>query len=143
MIFVHANVTRFDVRAQHRRCRRSIYSISRGMRCELIRTDPNGAPRLDAAANLDEGSCARRWITSEPVGAGGDAPAGKANASNPRRRVDESDVDQSQLHAFIALPAVETQGAGRVHALSAVAQQRLAQRLAGGTEGDRRNDRAV
>src|ERR1700680_3779539 len=60
-------------------------------------------------------------------------PIGKRlKHSDALRRIDRRNIDQPQLHALVAVPAVEAQGAGGVDRAAAAAQQGLAERLAGG-----------
>src|ERR1700720_5016227 len=63
-------------------------------------------------------------------------PLNPSYRSPPRDGIVDGNVEKTQLHAFLALPAVERQSAGRVHGAAAVLEQSLAERLADGAESD-------
>src|SRR5205809_7876513 len=57
--------------------------------------------------------------------------------------VSRCDIEEAKLHALLALPAVEGEAAGHVHAASAVLQQGMAKLLPRRAEGDAVDDRAI
>ena len=59
------------------------------------------------------------------------------------RRLTRRQIREPQLDALLALPAVDSDLASGVHSAATVFQQRLAKRLADGTEGDRVHELSI
>src|SRR5579863_8638321 len=67
-------------------------------------------------------------------------PGRDGSRTSPGRR---RDVDEAQLHPLLAVPAIDCQRSGRVDGAPTVVEQRRAELLAGGPEGDDVDGRAV
>ena len=88
------------------------------------------------ATRVLRGTRAHGGTTSVPCTAAHQPPLRTLRDAQPVNRVDRRNVEQAQLEPLVALPTVDRERAGNVHAAAAVLEKGVAEFLAGGAEGD-------